>query len=169
MQQPDFAEISAFTATRLDLELVMITETDYYSQLQAFFRPLRLMIWATAGLIALGAVLGGLNVTYAAFASRSREVGMLQCLGYGRLAVIVSFVQESLLSAAIGTLLGASIAVFAFPDVAVKFSMGAFGLIVDDYVLACGMGAGLLLGLAGALPPAIQCLRLPVTDALKTV
>jgi putative ABC transport system permease protein len=167
MKDSDFAAVAAFAATRLDLELAVISEAEYYSQLQTFFRPLRMMIWATAGLIALGAILGGLNVMYAAFAARTREVGTLQCLGYGTGAVILSFVQESLLTAAIGTLLGAAAAVVVFPEVAIKFSMGAFGLIVDEHVLAYGIGAGLLLGLGGALPPAIQCLRLPITDALK--
>jgi putative ABC transport system permease protein len=169
MQSTDFSEVEAFAATRLDLELAVIAESDYYSQLQAFFKPLRLMIWATAGLIALGAILGGLNVMYAAFAARTREVGMLQCLGYGKSAVIISFVQESLLAAGIGTLLGAAAAVLLFPDVAVKFSMGAFGLVIDESVLAYGLAAGLLLGIAGAIPPAIHCLRLPITDALKSV
>jgi hypothetical protein len=47
--------------------------------------------------------------------------------------------------------------------------MGVFGLVVDAGVLALGLSAGLGLGLIGALPPAAQCLRLPIPVALKAV
>jgi len=40
------------------------------------------MIWATAVLMALSGIFGGLNTLYAAFAARTRELGMLQSLGY---------------------------------------------------------------------------------------
>jgi len=50
---------------------------------------------------------------------------------------------------------------------AVKISMGAFGLTVDATVIALGLGASLLLCLAGAIPPAWRCLRLPVAQSLK--
>jgi len=34
-------------------------------------------------------------------------------------------------------------------------------------LLAIGLGAGFLLGVIGALPPAWRCLRMPITEALK--
>ena len=70
----------------------------------SFFRPIQLMVWTTAILIATGGLLGGLNTMYAAFASRVRELGALQAMGYSRLAVVVSLVQESLLATVAGAL-----------------------------------------------------------------
>ena len=163
----EFDDVDAFAKTRLDLEIVAMTERDYYSKLGAFFRPIHAMVWITAILIASGGLFGGLNTMYAAFASRIREVGSLQAIGYPRYAIVASLVQESVLATAAGALLAAAIGVFLLNGITVRFSMGVFGLAVDSTVLLVGLGAGLLLGLFGALPPAWRCLRLPVTDALK--
>ena len=75
-------DLDAFVAQRLDLELISMPETDYYAALAAFFKPVQWMVIVTAVLIAMGGVLGGLNTMYAAFASRVREIGSLQTLGY---------------------------------------------------------------------------------------
>ncbi len=164
----DFADVSAFAAQRLDLEIVAMREADYYAQLSDFFGPVRAMVLVTAGLIAMGGVLGGLNTMYAAFASRVRELGSLQTLGFSRLAIIISLVQESLLTAAVGSLIACTIGLLVFDGVAIRFSMGAFGLVVDGRVMTVSLLAGLALGVIGALPPAWRCLRLPITDALKS-
>ena len=66
-----------------------------------------------------------------------------------------------------GTLLGAAVAVCLLDGLAVRFSMGVFGVVVDPTVLAAGLLAGLLLGLVGGLPPAWRCLKLPIAEALK--
>jgi hypothetical protein len=47
--------------------------------------------------------------------------------------------------------------------------MGAFVLRVDSQGLAVGCGAGLLLGLVGALPPAMKAMRLSVVEGIKAV
>jgi len=45
--------------------------------------------------------------------------------------------------------------------------MGAFGLRMDTTTLMLGLGAGLVLGIVGALPPTLRCLRMPIPVALK--
>jgi putative ABC transport system permease protein len=166
-QGGDFADVDAFCKQRLDLELIAMRETDYYAALSGFFRPIRAMVIATAVLIALGGLFGGLNTMYAAFASRVREVGALQAMGFSRGAIVLSLVQESTLATTTGALLASVAGLFALDGLAVRFSMGAFGLIVDGPVLATGLMSGVLLGLIGALPPAWRCLRMPITEALK--
>jgi putative ABC transport system permease protein len=162
-----FDDVDLFTKQRLDLELVPIRERDYYANLLAFFSPVRAMVWVTALLMATGGLFGGLNTMYAAFASRVRELGALQAIGFSRAAVVVSLVQESVVATAAGSLLAAAAALLLLDGVAVRFSMGAFGLVVDGPVLAGGLGAGLVLGVVGALPPAWRALNMPITDALK--
>jgi putative ABC transport system permease protein len=164
----EFDDVDAFARQRLDLELVAIRETDYYANLRAFYRPIQAMVWVTAILIASGGLLGGLNTMYAAFASRVRELGSLQAIGYPRHAIVLSLVQESVLASLAGALIGAAIGVFLLDGVAVRFSMGVFGLVVDSVVLATALGAGLVLGLIGGLPPAWRCLKLPIAEALKS-
>jgi putative ABC transport system permease protein len=167
MDEAQFADLEAFAASRLDLELIAMPETDYYAKLSAFFRPIGLMVLVTAGLIAIGAVLGGLNTTYAAFASRVREIGTLQTLGYSRRAIALSLMQESVLAAAIGTLIACGLGVWLLDQVVVQFSMGAFGLRMDAGVMTWGLATGLLLGAIGAVLPAWRCLRLPIAESLK--
>lgn len=166
--EAEFADVDAFCKQRLDLELVAIRESTYYAKLLDFYGPIRAMVWVTAALVALGALFGGLNTMYAAFASRVRELAALQTLGFSRGALVLSMVQESVLATAVGALIAAGVALPLLNGVGVRISMGAFGLVIDAGVLATGLAAGLLLGVIGALPPAWRCLRLPVTDALRT-
>ena len=167
-QTGEFDDVDAFARQRLDLELVALRETEYYANLRAFYRPIQAMVWVTAILIASGGLLGGLNTMYAAFASRVRELGSLQAIGYPRHAIVLSLVQESVLASVAGALVGAAIGVFFLDGVAVRFSMGVFGLVVDSIVLATALGAGVVLGLVGGLPPAWRCLKLPIAEALKS-
>lgn len=163
----EFDDADAFAKQRLDLELVAVREGDYYRKLAAFFSPVRAMVWVTATLIATGGILGGLNTMYAAFASRVREVGALQAMGFGRRTIVKSLIQESVLAALAGTLIAVLVGLALLDGITVQFSLGAFGLTVDPSVVLLGIGTGVLVGVIGALPPAARCLRLPITEALK--
>jgi len=168
LDSAEYEDVAAFAAQRLDLELRAVRESDYYASLLKFYRPVRGMVWATALLIALGGLFGGLNTMYAAFAARVRELGTLQTLGYSRAAIVVSFLQESLLATAAGGLVAALLCVVTLNGVAVKFSMGAFALIVDAPVLIGGLLAGAALAVVGIMPPLWRCLRLPIVESLRT-
>ena len=163
----DYAEADLFAKQRLDLELSALRESDYYDRLSAFFKPLRAMTWITAGLIAAGAIFGGVNTLYAAFASRVREMATLQSIGFGRGALLWSLVQESTLACLTGALLASVIAVALLDGRTIPFSIGAFTLEVGPGVAITGISTGLLLGLLGALPPAIRCLKPPLPTALR--
>lgn len=165
--EAEFGDVDVFCKSRLDLELVALRESDYYASLHDFYGPIRAMVWATAVLIGLGGLLGGLNTQYAAFAARIREMATLQALGFSRRAIVLSLVQESLVAAAASALVAAVIGLALLDGIAVRFSMGAFGMLIDGPVLAAGLGAGILLGVLGALPPAWRCLRLPIPEALR--
>jgi putative ABC transport system permease protein len=168
MDSPDAVDdVDTFARQRLDLELVAMRETAYYATLSAFFRPIQLMVWTTAILIATGGLLGGLNTMYAAFASRVREIGSLQAIGFPRYAIVASLVQESVLATATGSLIAAGAGLLLLDGLTVRFSMGVFGLVIDSSVLLLALAAGLFLGVIGALPPAYRCLRLPIAEALK--
>jgi putative ABC transport system permease protein len=163
----DFAEADLFSKQRLDLELTALRESDYYAHLGAFFRPLRVMTWVTAGLVAAGAVFGGLNTLYAAFASRIRELATLQAIGYGRGAILLSLIQESLLACLCGTLLASALALALLEELTIPFSIGAFTVAITPGVALGGLATGVLLGVIGALPPALRCLNPPLHAALR--
>ena len=161
-------DIVDFAQRRIDLELSAIHEPAYYASQGAFYRPVRVMVLASAVLVAAGALLGGLNTMYAAFASRVRELGMLQVLGFTRTAIVASLLQESLIAAMTGALVAVGASLLLIDGIAIHFSMGTFGIRIDERVVAIGLGAGLFVGVAGCVIPAIRCLRLPLPSALKS-
>jgi putative ABC transport system permease protein len=163
----DFAEADLFAKQRLDLELSALRESDYYERLSSFFKPLRAMTWITAGLIAVGALFGGMNTLYAAFASRVREMATLQAIGFGRRSLLLSLVQESTMACLTGALIASFIAVLFLDGRTVPFSIGAFTLEIGPLAATTGILTGLALGLLGALPPAIRCLKPPLPTALR--
>ncbi len=163
----EFADVAAFTKMRPDLELAAMPEREYYQALASFFGPIRVVAWVTAGLIALGGLLGGLNTMYAAFASRIRELATLQAIGFRRIVLVVSMIQEAVLATSTGALIACATALLLLDGVAVRFSMGAFGLVIDATVILIGLASGLLLGALGALPPALRCLSPSIPVALK--
>ncbi len=167
LDDAEIDDVKMFCQQRLDLELVAVSETDYYAKLAQFYRPVQGIVWITALLIALGGLFGGLNTMYAAFAARTRELGMLQVLGYGRFALIANLMQESLIIAAAGGLIAVAAGFVLLDGLAVRITMGAFGLAVDTHVILAALAAAFALGVVGALPPAWQCLRMPIAEALK--
>ena len=160
-------EADLLASQRLELELMAMTEKSYYANAAKFYEPIRIMVWATAGLIAMGALLGGLNTMYAAFAARVREMATLQVLGFSRVSVAVSLLQESLLATAAGGLIACGLGKLFLDGVAVRFSTGAISMTVDAPTILIALLAGIVLGIAGALLPAWRCLRRPIPDALR--
>jgi putative ABC transport system permease protein len=162
-----FEDVDVFTKQRLDLELVAMREADYYAKLAHFYAPVRWMAWVCASLIAAGAVFGGLNTLYAAFASRIREFGALQAVGFKRRALLLNLMQESSIATIAGSLVAATTGIFWLDGLTIPFSIGAFSLRFDPDILALGMGVGFGLGIFGTLPPAWSCLRPELTTSLR--
>ncbi len=159
-------DLDLFTKQRLDLELVALPERGYYARLHDFLAPVRAMVWTTALLVAGAALLGGIDTMHASFAARIRELATLRALGFANGAIALSLVQEALLTAALGALVGAA-CVLPLDGLAVRVSMGAFGLRVDGTALALGLGAACGVGLLGSLPAAWRCLRMELVAALR--
>ncbi len=88
----DAKHADLFARQRLDLELTAIAEDAYYAQLATFYGPIRSMTWLTAAMVAVGAVMVRLNMLYASFASRVRELATRQTLGYRRRAVLLTLI-----------------------------------------------------------------------------
>ncbi|WP_417729749.1 ABC transporter permease [Rosistilla oblonga] len=163
------AEIELFCKERTDLELRALRESDYYASLQQHYRPVRLLAWFVVALVSGAGVFAGLNMMYGAVAGRIRELATLQALGFRRRAILLSLVQEGVLLAAAASLLSGVIALTMLNGLAVRFTMGAFTLRIDSVAILVGCGVGLLLGVLGALPPALKALRESVAISLKAV
>ncbi len=162
-------DVKRFEFRHRDLELMGSPEIEYYGSLQRHFGPMRTLAWLLVVLVAVAGACGAVNTMYAAVAGRVREFAALQAVGFPRRAIGLSLLQESVLLAALATLAATGLALLLLQGVAIRFTMTAFTLQLDRQALLVGCGAGLLLGVAGAIPPAVRAFRLPVALALKAV
>ena len=163
------AEVELFCKERTDLELRASRETDYYATLQQHYKPVRLLAWMVVLLVSGAGIFAGLNMMYGAVAGRVREIATLQAIGYRRRAILISLIQEGVLLSAAGSLVSGFIALTLLNGMAVRFTMGAFTLRIDGVAILIGCGVGLVLGVLGALPPALKALRAEVAASLKAV
>lgn len=126
-------------------------------------------------LMAVAAVFGALNTMYSAVAARSREIASLRALGFGRGAVVVSVMLESLVLALVAGAIGGTIAYFIFNGFQAAtmnwatFSMLTFAFKVTPPLLVQGIGWAAVIGFIGGLLPAIRAARLPLAAALRAL
>jgi len=162
-----FSNAEIFAKTRLDLELVAIKESEYYNSLSAFYRPIRWMSWVCAVLLAVGAILGGLNSLHAAFSERIREFGAMQAIGFSRGFLLCSLIQESTIYCLLGSCLAFSMVALWLQGISFPFSIGVFVLNFDFAVFQVGLFTCFGLGLIGGLPPGWKCLRPTLPQTLR--
>jgi putative ABC transport system permease protein len=126
-----------------------------------------------AALMAVGAIFGALNTMYSSVSTRTREIATLRALGFGRGAVVVSVMLESLVLALLGGFLGASGAYFIFNGFETatinwqSFSQVTFAFAVTPPLLVQGITWAVLIGLIGGLFPAVRAARQPIAKALR--
>jgi putative ABC transport system permease protein len=164
----EFSNVELFCMERLDLELQAVQETEYYATLQKDYGPVRMLAWLVVLLVSGAGVFAGLNTMYGSIVGRIRELATLQTIGFARRAMLVSLVQEGIILAAAASLAATFLALLFVNKASVRFTMGAFTLRIDDVAVLIGCGVGLLLGVFGAIPPAIRALRMPIVDGLKS-
>ena len=171
MLAPDSSavDVAIFCKERVDLELQAVSEPDYYALLQKHYRPVRMLAWLVVLLVAGAGVFTGINTMYGAVIGRAQELAALQAIGFRRRAIVLSLLQEAALLAAAGSLIAALVALLFVHNMAVRFTMGAFALRIDSTTILIGCGIGLLIGVVGAIPPAIRALRLEVAESLKAL
>jgi ABC-type antimicrobial peptide transport system permease subunit len=163
----DFTNLELFCMERLDLELQAMQETDYYATLQKDYGPVRMLAWLVVLLVTGAGVFAGLNTMYGSVVGRIRELATLQTIGFARRAMLVSLIQEGVVLAAGASLLATLLALALVSEATVRFTMGAFALRIDEVAVLVGCGIGLMLGVLGAVPPAVRALRMPLVDGLK--
>jgi len=163
------ADVDLFCKERYDLELQAVSETTYYAALQKHYEPVRMLGWVVVLLVAGAGVFAGLNTMYGAVVGRVRELSTLQAVGFRRRSIAIGLIQEATLLSMTASLVAAAIALLLVNGTAVRFTMGAFSLRVDSVAILVGCGTGLLLGLLGAIPPAIKAMRYPVVEGLKAI
>jgi putative ABC transport system permease protein len=155
------------------LNVDVVREIDYYSKQSTRMTTLVTILGGfVAGIMAIGAVFGALNTMYSAVAERGREIATMRALGFGALAVVISFSIEALLIAFVGGVIGC-LSVLRLNGLTTStmnfqtFSNLAFAFKITPELLAKGIFFALTMGLIGGLLPAVRAARLPVATALR--
>ncbi|HEX8342886.1 MAG TPA: ABC transporter permease [Tepidisphaeraceae bacterium] len=167
------AFISAFgIADDQRLNAAAVGEKKYYADMTSSGAPLQVLGFTVAIIMAVGSAFAATNTMYAAVARRSREIGTLRALGFGRWAILRSFMLESICLALLGGVAGVLL-VLPLNNLTTgignfaTFSETAFKLKVGWPAISFGMGFAALIGAVGGFLPAWSASRKGVVAAMR--
>jgi putative ABC transport system permease protein len=175
LDSPDrFEEFKNALTTNPALTVDVLREPEYFARQSEELADLLFFVTYVVGAImAVGALFGALNTMYSAVSTRMLEIATLRALGYGPVSVVMSVLTEALLLAALGGVLGASIAWLLFSGNTISLGGQLGSLVTELRIGPAVLGAGLLwacaVGFLGGLFPAIRAARLPVATALRAL
>jgi putative ABC transport system permease protein len=155
------------------VSLSVASERAYYEKVSQGLPDVIAILGIVETLIfSLGAVLGALLTMHASVSQRSREIGVLRALGFGRRLILFSFVVESAALGFGGALVGAAVALVT-PLIdfrCMNFATGqevAFRFALSFTSLGLAILAGTAVGAIGGLLPAIRAARLSPVEAVR--
>lgn len=154
--------------------LSVVPETKYFADQALTTGTLSVVGMAISLVLVVGAMFAVANTMYGAVAGRAREIGTLRSLGFGRFAVLLSFLLESVLLALIGGAIGC---LLALPLRGLRtgtanwatFSELSFEFRLDAWVFAAALALVIVMGALGGFFPALRATRLRIVDALREV
>lgn len=144
---------------RLGAELVRARQ-DFDNQIHGW----SVVLFSLAGTVLLVGGVGVLSVMLISFSDRRYEIGLRKAMGADDHQILVQFLLEAVVLAAIGAsigTLGGSALCRALSD---KFP---WGLVVNPYGLAAAWAIALALALVFGLYPAVRAARLSPMEAMR--
>lgn len=151
-----------------------MTEKQYYENMTQSGLPLQILGFSVAIIMAAGSAFAATNTMYAAVARRSKEIGTLRALGFGRWSILLSFIRESVFLALLGGLLGVLLALpinglttgignfSTFSDIAFAFKITPLAVLV-------GLAFAAAIGAVGGFLPAWAASRKDIVQAMRDV
>lgn len=154
------------------LRMDVVSEENFYADQAQLADQLRGLAFIIAAILAVGATFGAANTMYAAVARRTRELGILRALGFGRLAVLTSVVVESVILAVVGGLAGELLGVVVahltgLDSRLMEVGMFIFSFRLSPSVFVAGLIMAAFIGAFSGIMPALRAARLPVVDSLR--
>jgi len=169
----DLAALSAEMEDNKRLPSKVLSERAYFaSQTNVLGGVLAILGTLLASILGIAAVLGAANTMLATVSARTHEVGILRSLGFGRSAILMTFLFEAALIGLAGGLIGCLV-VLPLDGLETgtmnwnTFTETAFSFRLDGALLAVSVGVSVLLGLVGGLVPAWRASRMKPVDAMR--
>ncbi|HEX4797636.1 MAG TPA: ABC transporter permease [Humisphaera sp.] len=150
----------------------VMSEKAYYASMTSSGDVLKYLGYGVSVIMAIGSAFAATNTMYAAVSRRTREIGTLRALGFGRGAILRSFMLESIFLAFVGGVLGIlitlpingmSTAVGSF----VTFSEVAFKFRIGWDAIAYGLIFAVLIGVVGGFLPAYAASKRGIVAAMR--
>ena len=155
------------------LGLDAMRENEYFEKQSNGMTTFLLVLgFSFAFLIGVGAVIGAMITMYGAVSQRSREIGTLRALGFGRFAILLSFLNVALFLAVAGGVIGCLAALglsfvhFSMVNFA-TWSEIIFKFTASGDILGKALIAGAITGLIGGFFPAIRAARMSPIAAMR--
>jgi putative ABC transport system permease protein len=172
MESADAVPAAVAYLTGPAVELDARRETDYYASLATKTREIVSVATVLVGIMAVGAAFAVANTMYAAVDGRRREIAMLRTIGFSRRAIIVAFVIESVMVCTVACLvgLGASLVLNGSRQDYLSnatWTVLAYELRVTPTTVLIALGVAVLVGVVGALAPAVRAARTGTVQALR--
>jgi putative ABC transport system permease protein len=149
-------------------------EREYYQQLtkSSNGQVLQFIGFFVAVVMAVGAGFAAANTMYAAISRRAREIATLRAIGFGRGAILRSFLLESVCLALIGAAVGILIALplnnlSAGVGNWQTFSETAFKFKIDHRAIVAGLVFATAIGAVGGLLPAWSASKKNIVTTMR--
>jgi ABC-type antimicrobial peptide transport system permease subunit len=169
----DLARVNATIDSDPRLTLQAKRETVFYAeQSKALSDFLRIFGTALSVIFSLGAIIGATITMYASVANRVTEIGTLRALGFGRRAILATFLLEALALGLVSGIAGVALASFmqsvsfsttnfqSFAELAFNFTLTP-AIAVKAILFAC------VMGIIGGFLPSVRAARMKIVDALR--
>jgi putative ABC transport system permease protein len=148
-------------------------ERQFYEEQSAALSGFISILGLTLSVIfSIGAMIGAMITMYAAVAGRTGEIGALRALGFPRRAILVAFLAEALLLAALGWAFGLALAsLMQLVHISTmnwqSFGELAFSFTLTPKIVLQSLAFAAAMGFAGGVLPALRAARLSIVDALR--
>jgi putative ABC transport system permease protein len=143
----------------LDAELARASE-NFQSEMHGW----SVVLFSLAGTVLLVGGVGVLSVMLISFSDRRYEIGLRKAIGADDGQILVQFLLEAMVLAAIGASIGTLAGSALCRAISDKFP---WGLVVNPYGLVAAWGIALILAVGFGLYPAIRAARLSPMEAMR--
>ena len=147
-----------------DDDFTLFTQEDMLASLDKILTMLKFAIGAIGGVALLVGGVGVLTIMNSALAERIEEIGLLRALGATRRQVLLMFLGEAVLLAALGGLLGL-LAVLALILLA-RAALPGLPVAIEPLYLLLSLALSCGIGLLAGIVPALNAANLDPIEAL---
>ncbi len=155
------------------MQLEALSEREYYDKQTVAGVGIKALATIMTIFMGIGACFASANTMYAAVSNRTREIGTLRAIGFSQASILLSFLIEAVLLAAIGGGIGCLLALpvngwSTGSANFVTFSEVTYNFRITFPLVMAALAISGILGVLGGFFPARSAARQPIIEALRS-